>query len=71
MLSSVTTLPRELVEAVADLCERFDSHDVLAAVYDARMAENRAVQDVANDIRAGMGLPPLDPPNPITEFQRR
>lgn len=56
---------------MADLCERFDSHDVLAAVYDARMAENQAVQDVANEIRAGMGLEPLNPPNPITGFQRR
>lgn len=67
----MTTLPRELVETVADLCERFDSHDVLAAVYDARMAENQAIQDVANEIRAGMGLEPLEPPNPITGFQRR
>jgi hypothetical protein len=32
---------------------------------------NRALQDVANEIRAEWGLPPLDPPNPITGFQRR
>jgi transposase-like protein len=32
---------------------------------------DRSLQDIANEIRAEWGLPPLDPPNPITGFQRR
>lgn len=64
-------IPQELREAVAKLCEQYDSHDVLAALYDLRDQENRRVQEVANRIRAAHGLPPLEPPNPITGFQRR
>lgn len=32
---------------------------------------NREVQDVANAIRAGQGLDPLDPPDVVTGYQRR
>lgn len=32
---------------------------------------NRTLQDIANEIRVEWGLPPLDPPDLTTGFQRR
>lgn len=32
---------------------------------------SRDFQRIANEIRADEGLPPLEPPNPITGYQRR
>ena len=37
----------------------------------AAQLQSIALQGVANEIRAEHGLPPLDPPNPVTGFQRR
>lgn len=33
--------------------------------------QHEQLQEIANEIRAGLGLPPLDPPDIQTGFQKR
>lgn len=33
--------------------------------------QHEQLQEIANELRAGMGLPPLDPPDIQTGFQKR
>lgn len=60
-----------LDKVIQELCRRYGSVQVFDVALTIRLADLQRTQNVANRLRGEMGLPPLDPPNVITGYQRR
>jgi hypothetical protein len=59
------------IEEEDDLRERYGLPAVICPVCGGTRGQHEKIQEIANSIRKDLGLPPVDPPDMQTGFQKR